>query len=124
VVSVYLNAQQLSGSTQVSKLKVLGQLQDKLVNGSSRLGCKGHVIHKHRQYDSDISLDIDIDGCIRVRLGKAQGLEYRTHLLVPAVSTLFCAIDALLQQADSLPVQITLRDDSQCTLIIVYLSNY
>jgi len=89
VVSVYLNAQQLSGSTQVSKLEVLGQLQDKLVNGCSRLGCKGHVIHKHRQYDSDISLDIDIDGCIRVRLGKAQGLEYRTHLLVPTVLLCF-----------------------------------
>jgi len=78
------------------KLEVLGQLQYELVNGSRRLGCKGHVVHKHRQYDSDIILDIDIDGCIRVSLGKAQRLKYRTHLLVPTVSILFRAIDALL----------------------------
>jgi hypothetical protein len=46
---------------QISKLEVLRQLQDDLINGSSRLGCKGHVIHKHRQDDSNVSLDIHLD---------------------------------------------------------------
>jgi hypothetical protein len=46
------------------KLEVLRQLLDGLVNGSSRLECKGHVIHKDRQDDPDIVLEVDVDGCI------------------------------------------------------------
>ena len=48
----------------ITKLEVLRQLLDGLVNGSWTLGCKGHIIHKDRQDDPDIVLEVDVDGGI------------------------------------------------------------
>ena len=48
----------------------------------------------------NITLDIDINSCIRIDLGEAHGLKDGTHLAIPVISTLFCAIECFLQQAD------------------------
>ena len=48
----------------------------------------------------NITLDIDINSCIRIDLGEAHGLKDSVHLAIPAISTLFCAIEHFLQQAD------------------------
>ena len=48
----------------------------------------------------NITLDIDINSCIRMDLGEAHRLKDSMHLVIPAISTLFGAIECFLQQAD------------------------
>ena len=74
-IPVDLDAQNLPSRTKIAHFEVLLQLLDRILDCLKGLEGKCHVIDKDRQDETNITLDIDINSCIRIDLGEANGLK-------------------------------------------------
>ena len=97
-IVVNFDAQDLYGRPQIVQFEVFGEIGNGLLDCIKRLRCKGHIIHKDRQDDLDITMSENIDSSIRIGLFDAQGLESGVRLVIPPVSALSGAIECFLKQ--------------------------
>ena len=97
-IVVDFDTQNLCGRPQIAQFEVFGEISDGLLDCIKRLWYKGHIIHKDRQDDLDITSSKNIDSSIRICLFEAQGFESGVHLVIPPVFTLFGAIWHFFEQ--------------------------
>ena len=73
------------------------QIGNGLLDCIKRLQPKGHIIHKDRQDDLDITLSKDIDSSIKICLFEAEGFQSGAQLVISPVSALSGAIQHFLE---------------------------
>jgi len=97
-VPVNLEAKKLGSGAKVPEFEVGRELFDEGLDGRRGFGDDGHVIHKHRDDDSEIVPEEDIDRGIRFYLGKVHLSEGVCKGLGPHPASLFESIGCLLQK--------------------------